>query len=164
MVDYGRLIDEEESRQDSALANLEAQNKREIELVAFFRNVEIALGKEMAKANQELKRRGVPTIGGPFRPDKGEELIELTFGNRRPCCRLKLESIAKEVGLSRISVELLNDANALTHRVHYLLEGADVNVKAYRPLVEDFPDKGAECTDAEIAQEIVPGILRGRFA
>jgi len=71
MVDYAKLLDEERARRDSALANAEAQRRREIELVAFFRSVEIALGQEMAKANQELKRRGAPTIEGPFRPLKG---------------------------------------------------------------------------------------------
>ena len=164
MVDYGRLIDEEKARRNSALANVDALRKREIELVAFFRRVEMAIGEELAKANQELKRRGSPTIAGPFRPNKGEELIELAFGNRSPCCRLTLQSIAKEIGLSRIGVELVNDANSTTARMHYLLEGADADVRAYRPMVEDFPDRAAECTAAEIAQEIVPGILRGRFA
>lgn len=71
MVDYGRLLDEEQARRNSAIANAEAQRKREIELVAFFRSVEIALGEEMAKANQELKRRGAPAIEGPFRPVRG---------------------------------------------------------------------------------------------
>ena len=78
MVDYAKLLDEEKARKDSALANAEAQRRREIELLLFFRNVEIALGQEMMKANQELKRRGGPLIEGPFRPFKGEEQINPT--------------------------------------------------------------------------------------
>ncbi len=164
MVDYGRLLDEEQARRDSAIANAAAQRKREIELVAFFRSVEIALGQEMMKANQELRRRGAPTIEGPFRPRKGEEQIELALGARRPAGRLTLESINPQVGLSRMKVELINDAGELTGRMQYLLEGEAADVKAYKPLVEGFPDRGAVHSPEEIAQEIVPGIIRGRFA
>ena len=168
MVDYAKLLDEEKARRDSAIANAEAQRKREIELVAFFRSVEIALGMEMAKANQELKRRGAPLIEGPFRPGKigqeREEQIELSFGNRRPACRLTLESIARQIGLSRVKVELLDDSNEVASRMHYLLEGESADVKAFKPLVEGFPDRGWVCSPEEIAQEIVPGIIRGRFA
>src|SRR3954454_20671388 len=106
MVDYGKLLDEEKARRESAIANAEAQRRREIELVAFFRSVEIAVGEEMAKANRELKRRGGAMIEGPFRPGKAgnarDEQIELTFGSRRPACRLTLESIARQMGLSRM--------------------------------------------------------------
>ncbi len=163
MVDYGKLLDEEKARRDSAIANAEAQRRREIELVAFFRNVEIALGQEMAKANQELRRRGAPTIEGPFRPIKGDEQIELLFGPRRPACRLTLESIDPLMGLSRVVVELLDERHDLAGRMQYLLEGEAENVRAYKPLVEGFPDRGSQCSPEEIAQEIVPGMIRGRF-
>jgi hypothetical protein len=168
MVDYAKLLDEEKARRDSAIANAEARRRREIELVAFFRNVEIALGQEMAKANQELKRRGAPTIEGPFRPGNvrisGAEQIELAFGTRKPACRLTLESTDPHMGLSRMRVELLDEARNVAARMHYLLEGEAQNVKAYKPLVEGFPDRGSICSPDEIAQEIVPGIIRGRFA
>jgi hypothetical protein len=164
MVDYAKLLDEEKARRDSAVANAEAQRRREIELVAFFRSVEIAVGQEMAKANLELKRRGAPTIAGPFRPVKGEEHIELTFGSRRPACQLTLESLDPLMGLSRLKVELLDEARNVVGRMQYLLEGEEQNVKAYKPLVEGFPDRGSAVPPEEIAQEIVPGIIRGRLA
>jgi hypothetical protein len=164
MVDYGKLLDEEKARRDSAIANAEARRRREIELVAFCRRVEIALGQEMAKANQELKRRGAATIEGPFRPRRDEEQIELTFGTRKPACRLTLESLDPLMGLSRLKVELLDEAHNMAGRMQYLLEGEAQNVKAYKPLVEGFPDRGSISSPEEIAQEIVPGIIRGRFA
>lgn len=68
MPDYGKLIDEEKQRQDSALAAADAHRAREIQMVGFFREVEIELGVEMAKANAELKKRAAPVIFGPFRP------------------------------------------------------------------------------------------------
>jgi hypothetical protein len=163
MVDYAKLLDEERARRDSALADAEAQRRREIELVAFFRSVEIALGQEMAKANQELKRRGAVTIEGPFRPVKSKEQFELTFGTRGPSCRLTLESIDPVMGLSRLKVELLDDARKVVGRMQYLLEGEADNVKAFKPLVEGFPDRGSVSSPEEIAQEIVPGMIRGRF-
>ena len=163
MVDYAKLLDEEKARKDSALANAEAQRRREIELLLFFRNVEIALGQEMMKANQELKRRGGPLIEGPFRPLKGEEQIELTFGGRRPACRLTLESLNPVMGLSRIKAELLDSQGGLAGRMQFLLEGQEENVRAFKPLVEGFPDRGSVSSPEEIAQEIVPGIIRGRF-
>ena len=164
MVDYAKLLDEEKARKDSASANAEARRKREIELVAFFRSVEIALGQEMAKANQELKRRGAPTIAGPLRPVKDGEQIELAFGTRKPACRLTLESIDPLMGLSRIKIELFDDARNVAGRMQFLLEGEAENVKAYKPLVEGFPDRGSVNSPDEIAQEIMPAIIRGRFA
>lgn len=164
MVDYAKLLDEEKARRDSAVANAEAQRKREIELVAFFREVEIAIGVEMAKANQELKRRGAPVIDGPFRPQVDEEQIELGFGNCRPACRLTLQSIAAQIGLSRIKADLFDQSENPVATVLYLLEGEATNVRAYKPLIESFPDHGAECSAEVIAQEVVPAIIRGRFA
>jgi hypothetical protein len=163
MVDYAKLLDEERARRDSAIANAQAQRDREIELVAFFRTVEIALGEEMAKANQELKRRGVPVIEGPFRPVKDEEQFELTLGSRRPACRLTLHSIAAKMGLSRLKAELFDESGDVAGTMIYLLEGEEANVKAYKPLVEGYPDRGAQCSAAEIAQEVIPGMIRGRF-
>ena len=45
----------------------------------------------------------------------------------------------------------------------FLLEGQEENVRAFKPLVEGFPDRGSVSSPEEIAQEIVPGIIRGRF-
>ena len=117
----------------------------------------------MAKANEELKRRGSPRIDGPFRPVKDEERIDLTFGTRKPACRLSLESIDPLMGLSRMKVELFDERREIAGRMQYLLEGEAENVKAYKPLVEGFPDRGSSQSPEEIAQEIVPGIIRGRF-
>ena len=83
MVDYAKLIDEEKSRGDSLLSIAATQKRREIEMLAFFKNVEIEIGEEMARANQELTKRDSPTIDGPFRPDKDQEMIELEFGDRK---------------------------------------------------------------------------------
>lgn len=163
MVDYGKLIDQEKTRHDSAIASVEALRAREIELVALFRNVEIDLGQEMAKANAELKKRGSPQITGPFRPEKDKEKIELAFGTRNPCCRLTLQSTDVQVGLSRIHVELLNEKGELIAQTDFVIEGEATNLKAYKALVEGFPDKASEVSSAEMAKEIVPGIIRGRF-
>ena len=163
MVDYGKLIDEEKSRQDSVLSTEEARRKREIDMIAFFRNVEIEIGVEMARANQELQKRGSPVIGGPFRPKNDEEIIELEFAGLSPRCRLTLQT-AKELGLARIQVELYDNSESPMSRAEFVIEAEAKGVKAYRPLVAGFPDKAAELTAAEIAQRIVPGIIRGRFA
>ena len=85
MVDYAKLVGEEKARQDSALSVAEIQKGREIDLVALFRDVEIALKEEVARANVELSKRGAPTISGPFRPVIGEERIELALGTVDPC-------------------------------------------------------------------------------
>ena len=47
--------------------------------------------------------------------------------------------------------------------LQFLLEGQEENVRAFKPLVEGFPDRGSVSSPEEIAQEIVPGIIRGRF-
>ena len=164
MVDYAKLIDEERARRNSALAAAEAQERRELDLIAFFRDVEIELGREMAKANQELKKRGSPVIAGPFRPVREDERIELSFGTRRPCCRLTLQGIDISAGLASIQAELLDDQGNMSSQTQYLIEGEGTALRVYRPLVEGVPDHAAEMTASEMAQDIVPGIIRGRFA
>ncbi len=164
MVDYARLIDEERARQGSALSAAEAQERRELDLIAFFRDVEIELGREMAKANQELKKRGSPVISGPFRPVREEERIELAFGTRRPCCRLTLHGIDISAGLASIQAELLDDRGMMRSQRQYLIENEGTGLRAHKPLVEGVPDRAAEVTPSEMAQEIIPGIIRGHFA
>jgi len=163
MVDYGKLIEEEKARRDSILSQAEKRRIREIEVVAFFREVEIEIGKEMAKANLELKKRGSPTITGPFRPNKDQELIELAFGARNPCCVLALVSSDPVVGLSRIHAALMDEKQAVIGQTDFVIEGEVTKLKAYRALVEGFPDHHSEADPAGIAREIVPGIIRGRF-
>jgi hypothetical protein len=163
MVDYGKLIDEEKARRDSAISLTEARTAKEIEVVALFRNVEIALGEEMVKANEELKKRGSPAINGPFRPVKDEEKIDLTFGLRKPACRLTLQNTDPRVGLSRIHVELFDESTKQIAQTDFVIEGEATNLKAYKALVEGFPDRSTEVSAGEMAREIVPGIIRGRF-
>jgi hypothetical protein len=164
MVDYSRLIDEEQAKQNSAIAKVEARRERDLDLNSFFRRVEIDLGEEIAKANAELKKRGVPAIAGPYRSEKHENQIEYSLGSRNPCCRLTLESTSAEVGLSRIHTELFDEEGAVIGQTDYVIEGEAQDLRTYKALVEGFPDHAAQVSSAEIAQEIVPGILRGRFA
>jgi hypothetical protein len=163
MPDYGKLIDEEKQKKDSAIAAADARRIREIELVALFREVEIELGMEMAKANAELKKRAAPLIFGPFRPIPNQEKIELAFGLRNPCCRLTLQNTDPLLELAAIRVELIEESGKETARMKFVLEGNRRPLKAYRSLVEGFPDRSTELTPAQIAQEIVCGMIRGRF-
>lgn len=163
-VDYGKLIDEEKGRLGSAIAAAEARKRRELDLIAFFRNVEIELGVEMARANVELKKRGNPVIAGPFRPVREEERIELTFGARHPCCRLKLQGIDVEAGLASIQAELLDPWGKTISRIQYVIEGEGQDLRAYRPLIPGVPDRSAERTASQLAQEVIPGVIRGRFS
>lgn len=164
MVDYGKLIDEEKRNQDSAVSMTEAQSAREIELLAWFRNVEIDLGEETAKANEALKKRGDAEIVGPFRARTNDDRIEFAFGRRNPACWLTLESAPAAVKLSRIHCELFDDAGKSIGLRDYVIEGEATSLAAFKALVEGFPDHASPVTTAEIAQEIVPAILRGRFA
>jgi hypothetical protein len=164
MVDYAKIVGEEKAHQDSTLSVAEIQKRREVDLTALFRDVEIALSEEVAKANVELDKRGDPIIGGPFRPVIGEERIELALGTIEPCCRMTLQSTTAHVGLSRIVVELFGDTGAPIAQTDYVTEDQVLPLKVYKSLVEGFPDKDAERSPAAIAQEIVPGIIRGRFA
>ena len=162
MFDYGKLIDDEERRGDSAVAN-EARKARDIELVAFFREVEIELGIEMAKANIELKRHSAPIISGPFRPIRDQEKIEFAFGLKNPCCRITLQNTDARLQVSAIRVELVDESGAVKASTRFVIEGDHRPLKAFRSLVEGFPDRTAELTVSQIGQEIVSGIIRGRF-
>jgi len=164
MVDYAKLVGEEKARQDSTLSAVEIQQRRETDLVALFREIETALGEEVTKANEELNKSSAPTISGPFRPVIGEERIELALGTIDPCCRVTFQSTNTQVALSRIIAELFSETGASTARVEFVTDDQASPLKAYKSLVEGFPDKDEEVTPSEIAQEIVPGIIRGNFA
>jgi hypothetical protein len=164
MVDYAKLVGEEKARQDSTLSTAEIQQTRATDLVALFRDVETALGEEVARANVELRNSGSPTISGPFRPVIGEERIELALGAVDPCCRVTFQSTTAHVGLSRIVVELIDETGVSIAQTDFVTEDQVLPFKVYKNLVEGFPDKSKEITPAEIAQEIVPGIIRGKFA
>jgi hypothetical protein len=164
MVDYAKLVEEEKARQDSTLSSAEIQRTRETDLVTLFRDIEIALGEEVTKANEELKKTGSPTISGPFRPVIGEERIELALGSVDPVCRLTIQSTTTHVALSRIVVELFGEAGTSIGRTEYVTDDEVLPLKLHKSLVEGFPDRDAEIEPSAIAQEIVPGILRGKFA
>jgi hypothetical protein len=164
MVDYAKLVGEEKARQDSTLSAAEIQKRRETDLVALFQDIELALGAEVTKANVELNASGSPTISGPVRPVIGEERIELVLGSVDPSCRVIFQSTNAQVALSRIVVELFDDAGASVARREYVTDDQASPLKVYKSLVEGFPDRDSEITPSAIAQEVVPGIIRGRFA
>jgi len=164
MVDYAKLVGEEKARQDSTLSSAEIQKRRETDLVALFREIELTLGEEVTKANEELSKSGAPTISGPFRPVIGEERIELALGTIDPVCRVTFQSTSTQVALSRIVVELFDEAGAPIANTEFVTDDPTSPLKAYKSLVEGFPDRDAEIAPSAIAQEIVPGILRGKFA
>jgi|SRR5580658_6545150 hypothetical protein len=164
MVDYGKLIDEEKTRRDSALSFVEAKGKKDAELKDYFAVIENDLGKEVAAVNQELEKRGSPTISGPLHALSSEEKTELAFGTRNPACRLTLQSTQPKVGLSRIHVELFDEDGVQIGQTDFVIEGEAANLKTYKSLVEGFPDYANQVGPEEIAQGIVAGILRGRFS
>jgi hypothetical protein len=163
MVDYAKLAAEEKERQVSANSAAEAERSRETALLDFFKSVETSLGEEVDKANQELGKRGDPVFSGPERPFKDENRIDLAYGTRSPCCKLTLQTNIAEVDLSRILVELLGDSGDVIGRTEYVIDEKEASLKAYKSLVEGFPDRSTEVTSAEIAQQIVPGVIRGHF-
>ncbi len=164
-MDYAKLIDEEKARQqESAIAKVEAHKERDQDLHSFFGRVETDLGSEIAKANEELNKRGVPTIEGPYTREGHDDQIEYNLGTRKPGCRLSLESTSPEVGLSRIHTELFDEEGKVIAQTDYVVEGVAQDLKTCKSLVEGFPDHAAQVGSTEIAQEIVAGIIRGRFA
>ena len=164
MVDYAKLIDEEKARQDSAIAKVEAHKERDEDLHSFFNRVQTDLGNEISKANEELNKRSVPTIEGPFKIEGHDDQIEYNLGTRKPCCRLSLESTSPEIGLSRIHTELFDEEGKVIGQTDYVIEGVAQDLKTYNSLVEGFPDHAAQVGSTDIAQEIVAGIISGRFA
>lgn len=163
MVDYGKLIVEEKARKDSALSIAEAQRKRDMDLLVLFDKVQTALSEEAAKANDELKKHDAPLFAEPYRPAGDEKTINMAFGDRTPGCRLTLQSADPRVGMSRIHVEILDGAAATTAMTDFVIEGEALDLRTYKSLVEGFPDRDAQVSPAEMAQEIVTGIIRDRF-
>jgi hypothetical protein len=77
---------------------------------------------------------------------------------------LTFQSADPQIALSRIIVELFDETGASIARTEYVTDDQTSPLKAYKSLVEGFPDRNAEITPTAIAQEIVPGIIRGNFA
>ncbi len=164
MVDYARLIAEEMGRRDSAIAMIASQAKREIELHSLFMNMEFSLGDEVAKANHELDKRSSPAIQGPVRPDKNENAIELSFGPRDPCFRMSVQSAESQPGQLKLHAELLDETGSIIDQTNYEIEEDANSLSVYKPIVEGSPNRASALTAAEIGQEIVTGIICGRFA
>ena len=120
--------------------------------------------EEVTKANLELSKSNAPTISGPFRPVIGEERIELALGTIEPVCRVTFQSTNPQVALSRIIAELFNETGASIAHTEFVTDDQASPFKAYKSLVEGFPDRNSEIAASAIAQEIVPGIIRGNFA
>lgn len=59
--------------------------------------------------------------------------------------------------------ELLDESGQEVARTRFVIEGDASALKAYRSPVEGFPDRTTELRPSEIAQEIVCGMMRGRF-
>jgi hypothetical protein len=45
----------------------------------------------------------------------------------------------------------------------FVIEGEALDLRTYKSLVEGFPDRDAQVSPAEMAQEIVSGMIRDRF-
>jgi hypothetical protein len=77
---------------------------------------------------------------------------------------MTFQSTSPQIALSRIVVELFNETGASIAHTDYVTQDEVLPLKVYKSLVEGFPDKDEEITPSAIAQEIVPGIIRGKIA
>lgn len=164
MVDYGKLIDEEKGRRDSALSFIESKARKDSELESYFAKIADDLAMEVSTANKELQMRGSPVISGPTRGLTTEDRLELAFGSRNPACRLTLQSTTPSIGLSRIHVELFDEDGGVIAQTDFVIEGEAGALMTYKSLIEGFPDHAKQVGSPEIAEEIVAGIIRGKFA
>jgi hypothetical protein len=157
VVDYSKLAEKAKANQDAS--NLLFRTARDLDAdpIVFFQRVTALIGEEMDKANEELRKRGVGAIARNHLPGfKGA--IFLAFGTGL-LCKVELEV---QKGRSLIAAAIIGPPNGYEiSRKEYLIGPAPAGFQRKHDAAPGLPVVGAP--PEQIAEEVVAGILIGRF-
>jgi hypothetical protein len=157
MVNYEQLAAQAKAAQDAAdFASRKAQESA-LDPKVFFERVTANLNEEMNKANAELIKRGIEPISRNHLPNF-DGIVFLVFGIGY-MCRVELDS---QSGMSRVKASICGPPNGheLSRKEFFFGQGAPSFAS---PNAEPGPVRFAGPTPQEIAQEIIAGIVIGKF-
>jgi len=150
-MDYGKLADK---LKDSESPARESQGGRKTDPVALFESVKAHVGREIEKANVELRKRRLGTIERVFMPSFHGKLC-LTLGSELLC------TVELQEAYGRIAVVILGPPNRIEiARKEYLPEGAPAVPPPSESTVKTAYGYGPE----QIAVDIVSGLIMREFA
>jgi hypothetical protein len=154
MVNYAFLADKAKVRQAADRSVAESHKQLKADPCAFFARVRIHLLEEMKKANVELRKRGAAYLDQNHLPGFPNEMF-LTFGTDT-LCRVGLGVMGGEC---RVTAVISGPPNGYEiSRKVYLCEteaSCRETLHAGESEVVSHPE--------EVAEDIISGILRGKF-
>lgn len=157
MVDYEKIAEEAKMRRDAATLPKVRRNQLEVNSKAFFQRVSVHLDEEMKKANVALRKRKVDTIARNRLPNF-EDVVFLAIGTEA-LCRVGLDLNTR---IPRITAVIIGPPHrAEIARREYMLAMDALGQEMPNTGRAGWPNLGA--SSKEIAQQIIAGIVGGRF-
>ena len=157
MSDYARLADVAKQKGTVDKSVIEQHKELRADPCSFFNSVKASLLEEMNKANVELRKKKAPIFDQLHLPNFDEEFI-LTFGTDSIC------RVGRGImrGGCRITAVLSGPPNGYEiSRREYLCK----KEAACREVItiEEPRSKPISFAPAEVAEDIISGVLFGRF-
>jgi hypothetical protein len=157
MVDYEKLAAQAKAAQDAAnFASRKAQ-ETSVDPKVFFQRVTANLNEEMNKANVELEKRGIEPISRNHLPNF-DGIIFLVFGIGF-MCRVELDAQPRT---PRIKAIICGPPNGYELSRKEFAFGQEASSSGL-PNAEKGGSRVVGPTPQEIAQEIIAGIVIGKF-
>jgi hypothetical protein len=157
MVDYEKLAAQAKANRDAAAFASRKAEESALDPKVYFKQVASYLNEEMNKANVELKKRGVDTISRNHLPTF-EGVIFLVAGIGY-MCRVELDA---QPGMSRIRAMISGPPNGYELSRKEFFFGQEA-VPSSSPTAEKTVLRIVGPTPQEVAQEIIAGIVIGKF-
>ena len=157
IVDYEKIAEKARMRQDAATLPQVRRNQLEANAKAFFQRVSAHMEEEMKKANVARCKRKVDTIARNRLPNF-EDAVFLTIGTEA-LCRVELDLKTR---IPRIAAVIIGPPHRaeIARRVYMLVMDAS-GKEMSNPGGAGWPTLGA--SSKEIAQQIIAGVVSGRF-
>jgi hypothetical protein len=153
MVNYAQLADAAKAKQEADRLAAERHRQLRADPCVFFARVREHLLEEMRKANVELRRRRAALFDQNHLPGFPNEMF-ITYGIDTLC---------------RVGLGIMDGGCRVTAVLSGPPNGYEISRKAYlcdKPACqEERPEEGraVPCGPDEIAQDIIAGVLLGRF-
>jgi hypothetical protein len=156
VIDYGALADKLKVSGEAVTQANKRRARHEIAPAAFYESVKTQIEVEVEKANEELRKRGLPIIERIFMPSFLGRL-SLTFGTALLC------SVELQESKGRVRAVIFGPPNRdEIARKDFLLnpEAADLQGST----MSEVEKVAVSYSPQRIAAEIVSGLLTGEFA
>jgi hypothetical protein len=156
MVDYSKLAEKAKALQEAAENVSRRHREVDTDPSAFFQKLSVHLAQEMDKANEELRKRGVGLIARNHLPNFTGAIF-LAFGTDL-LCKVEVE-IRKGRGQITASISGPPNGYVSSRKAFFVGRG---------PSASGTQASGAGLQSAasrpeQVAQEIIAGLLVGRF-